>query len=150
MQKNIPDCHVDAEVARPLSAGKGILTSMQSRGELREYVVIALGTNGTSNYAKLMTEIIEALDPGHRLIFVTPFDGRSNDNSKLTNATAEWLRDLPGQYSFVTIADWNSIISSQTDLLAKDKVHMGGQSSMTLYSNTVADAISTASGRSVK
>jgi hypothetical protein len=126
------------------------MLNLQNRGELREYVVIALGTNGTSNYAKLLTDIIEALNPGHRLIFVTPFDGRANDNSKLTNNTANWMRELPSQYAFVTIADWNALISSQTELLAKDKVHMGGQSSMTLYSNCVAEAIGIASGKPAK
>ncbi|MCL2664252.1 MAG: acyltransferase [Defluviitaleaceae bacterium] len=150
MQKNIPDCYVDALVSRPVSAGKGIMTDLQNRGELREYVVIALGTNGTNNYAKLFTEIIDALNPGHKLIFVTPFDGRANDNAKIINNTAAWMRDLPDQYDFVTIADWNALISTQADILAKDKVHMGGQTSMTLYSNCVAEAIERASGGPLK
>jgi len=150
MQKNIPDCYVDALVSRPVSAGVGLLTGLQGRGDLREYVVIALGTNGTSNYEKLFTQIIDALDPGHRLIFVTPFDGRSNDNAALTNATTEWMRGLPDQYSFVTIADWNALIRPQMELLAGDRVHMGGQSSMTLYSNMVAEAINAASQKQTK
>ena len=150
MQRIIPDCYVDAEVSRPVSAGKGIMTGLQNRGELREYVVIALGTNGTGSYASLLTDIIDALNPGHRLIFVTPFDGRANDNSKLTESTANWMRELPGRYDFITIADWNSLIGSQTELLANDKVHMGGQSSMTLYANCVAEAIAVAAGRPTK
>jgi hypothetical protein len=150
MQKNISDCYVDALVARPVSKGLGILTDLQNRGELREYVVIALGTNGTNSYAKLFTEIIEALNPGHRLIFVTPFDGRSNDNSKILAQTANWMRELPSQYGFITVADWNDLISTQVNLLAKDKVHMGGQASMTLYANMIAEAIKAASQKPAK
>ena len=150
MVNTIPDIYVDAVVARPLKAGVDIVKNMQSRGELGEIVVIALGTNGTNSYASLMTQIIDTLDSGHRLIFVTPFDGRSNDNAKITNATAEWLRDLPSQYDFITIADWNSIAASNANTLAGDRVHMGGQTSMTLYANMVADAINTASQRPAK
>jgi peptidoglycan/LPS O-acetylase OafA/YrhL len=150
MQSIIPDCYVDAEVSRPVSAGLKILTALQNRGELREYVVIALGTNGTNSYAKLLTEIIEALNPGHRLIFVTPFDGRSNDNSKILSKTADWMRQLPAQYDFITVADWNALIGTQVEVLAKDKVHMGGKTSMALYAGCVAEAIEAASQKPAK
>jgi peptidoglycan/LPS O-acetylase OafA/YrhL len=145
MINTIPDCYVDAVVSRPVKAGVGIMTDLQNNGELREHVVIALGTNGTNSYAKLLTEIIDALNPGHRLIFVTPFDGRSNENAIVTNSTAEWMRELPGQYNFITVADWNALISTQVNLLAGDKVHMGGQTSMKLYADMVAEAVYRAS-----
>jgi peptidoglycan/LPS O-acetylase OafA/YrhL len=148
--KTIPDCYVDSVVARPVSAGLNILTNMQNSGELKEYVVIALGTNGTNNYAKLMTQIIDAIDPGHRVIFVTPFDGRSNENAKILNATAEWMRGLPDEYAFITIADWNALISPQVSLLAGDKVHMGGQTSMSLYADLIAEAVYAASLKPAK
>jgi len=146
----IPDCYIDAKVSRQINAGHDIMTDLQNKGELREYVVIALGTNGHNNYKNLLTQIIDDLEPGHKLIFVTPFDGRSNENSKLTSATAAWLRELPGQYDFIAIADWSNLISSQVSLLAGDKVHMGGQSSMTLYAECVVDALNAASGKPVK
>jgi len=104
---------VDSEVSRQVRAGADLVTSKQNRGELREYVVIALGTNGTNNYARYFTDIIEALNPGHRLIIVTPFDGRSNNNARAVANTAVWLRDLPGQYDYITIADWGAAISDQ-------------------------------------
>ena len=148
--KIIPDCYVDALVSRQINTGRDLMLNMQTRKELREYVVIALGTNGHYNYAALFTQIIESLDPGHRLIFVTPFDGRANENAKITAATAAWLRDLPDQYEFVTIADWNALIGSQTNLLAGDKVHMGGQTSMTLYAEMIVEAIEAAAQKPAK
>jgi len=146
----IPDCFVDAQVSRQINAGHDIMTDLQKKGELREYVVIALGTNGHNNYKNLLTQIIDDLEPGHKLTFVTPFDGRSNENSKLTSATAAWLRDLPGQYDYITIADWSDLISSQVSLLAGDKVHMGGQKSMTLYAECVVEALNNASQKAAK
>lgn len=150
LENAMNDVYVDSEVSRPVSAGIGILKDLQSRGKLREYVVIALGTNGTNSYEKLFTEIIDELEAGHRLIFVTPFDGRSNENSKATTATAEWMRTLPSQYDFITIADWADLISSQVDTLAGDKVHMGGKTSMALYAGCVADAVVAAAAKPAK
>jgi hypothetical protein len=126
------------------------MRAMQESGSLREYVVIALGTNGDDNYSTSFTRIINALEPGHRLIFVTPFDGRENNNSRWTNETAEWMRNLPYEYDFITVADWNSIISSQVELLAPDKVHLGYQSSMNLYADMISEAISVASQKPAK
>ncbi|GHV41874.1 hypothetical protein FACS189490_09640 [Clostridia bacterium] len=150
LTNTITDCHVDAKVSRSIDAGYEIMMDLQNSGKLREYVVIALGTNGTNSYSKLLTKFIDNLEPGHRLIFVTPFDGRSNENSIAVNKTSAWERDLPDQYEYVTIADWASLISSQTNLLAGDKVHMGGQPSMNLYAGCVADAIGAASDKPVK
>jgi hypothetical protein len=120
------------------------------KGELREYVVLALGTNGTSRYERYFTEMIDAIPSGHRIILVTPFDGRSNENSRILNNTAEWMRGLPATHNFITVADWNALISPQVNLLAGDRVHMGGQASKDLYAGMVADAIRTASQRPAK
>ena len=146
----ISGCYVDAEEFRTVNQGLSLMRNMQSRNALREYVVIALGTNGVTNYVALFTQIIEAVNPGHRLILVTPFDGRSNNNSILTNATAEWMRALPSEYEFVTIADWNSTASAQVEVLAGDKVHMGGLPSMELYSDVISAAIGVASQKPSK
>jgi len=120
------------------------MTSLIQSGQLGECLVIALGTNGAYNYESLLTRIIDDLPAGHRLIFVTPFDGRSNENSTILNNTAEWMRGLPNQYDFITIADWNALIRPQVELLAGDRVHMGGQTSMNLYAGLVADAVAAA------
>ena len=146
----IPDCYVDATTNRTVSEGLGIVRGMQNRGELREYVVIALATNGTDQYERLLTQIIDAIEPGHRVIFVTPYDGRTNNNARWVNETAEWIRGLPAQYEFITVADWNELIGTQSNLLAGDRVHMGGIESMRLYASMVAEAIAAASEKPVK
>jgi len=146
----IPNCVVDSAVSRPLRAGEGIISTMQSRGQLREYVVIALGTNGTNNYAALITNMIEIIEPGHRIIFVAPYDGNTNNNARAVENTVVWMRDLPSQYSYVTIADWNALISTQRELLAGDRVHMGGNDSRALYADLIVEAIGVASRKPAK
>jgi hypothetical protein len=146
----IPGCYIDARESRQVSAGFDIFMDMQNRGELHEYVVIALGTNGTNSYERLLTQFIEDLNPGHRLIFVTPFDGRSNDNARITREKAVWMRDLPNQYDFITIADWAALIEPRSELLANDRVHMGGQASMRLFADCIAEAIITSSMKPTK
>jgi hypothetical protein len=152
IQDNIPDCDIDAVVGRQVVDGADVLTNIQNRGELREYVVIALGTNGTNSYKQLFTEIIDVLNPGHRLIFVTPFDGRADNNAKLTSEIAVWLRELPMTYDFITVADWSSIISPQVDLLAADKVHMKTEkgAASNLYAEALAAAIAIAAQKPAK
>ena len=145
MINNIPYCYVNAEVNRTIRQGLNLLREIQNRNELREYVIIALGTNGTQNYADLLTQIIDSVNQGHRLILVTPFDGRTNNNSILTNATTEWMRELPSQYDFITIADWNRTANANVGLLAGDRVHMGGAPSMELYTQVITAAIEKAS-----
>jgi hypothetical protein len=142
--KYIPNCYVDAKVSRTIKTGYDLMMELQENGELREYVVIALGTNGHYNYAALFTQIIDDLEEGHKLILVTPYDGRTNENSKIVNKTAEWMRKLSEEYEYITIADWNTLVGTQSEVLAGDKVHMKGQISMVLYTNCIINAINTA------
>ncbi|MCL2707721.1 MAG: acyltransferase family protein [Defluviitaleaceae bacterium] len=146
----IEGSYVDAAVSRHINEGHNIMVEMQEKGTLGEYVVIALGTNGNSRYESLMTQIIESLAPGRKMIFVTPFDGRNNNNANWVSKTAEWIRGLPAIYDFVTVADWNALIAGQVNLLAGDKVHMGGRSSMNLYAECLAEAINEASSGPAK
>jgi hypothetical protein len=141
----IPDCYIDAKGSRQLNVGYDLFTELQDAGELREYVVIALGTNTNSSYDTFLTKIIEEMDPGHRLIFVTPFDGRYAGTSSLSSKTTVFMREMADRYDFITIADWNALIRNQAHLLSADKVHMAGQESKTLFANCIAEAIAVAS-----
>ena len=112
--------------------------------------ICELGTNGHNNYERLYAQIIGGLEPGHRLILVTPYDGRPNANGSVVTKTAEYIRSLDGIYPFITIADWAAIIGEQPGLLAGDRVHLGGQEAMSLYTDCVAEALAEASTGSVK
>ena len=147
---NIPYCYVDAQGSRNLTDGYDILMQWQAADRLREYVVVALGTNGDENHAQKIEQIIADIQPGTRLIFVTPYDGRWGPGWG-SYKTTQYLRALSGKYSFVTVADWAAIIEAQTYLLGGDKVHIGGNSTLiALYVNCIINAINAASQKPAK
>ena len=130
---------VDAEVSRTLNEGSKLISEYDARGELGEYIVLALFTNPLPNFIELAYNTLDAIPPGHRVIVVTPF------GKAYMEPTADFIRTLPSKYDFVTVADWNTAIRDNRDLLAADGLHMKGSDSMQLYANLIAKAIEQAS-----
>lgn len=143
----IPYSHIDATVSRQIAAGGALMYEMQQNGQLSEYVVIALGTNFNRNYPAQLAAIAQSLNPGHRLIFVTPFSGRPGSSSP---QVAEFIRGLEEQYDFVTVADWHAAISEAPHLLSGDRIHMGGAESRQLFASVIKEAVERASERPAK
>ena len=142
--ESIPNCEVDADGSRNMSAGYDILMDWQTAGTLREYVVVALGTNKCDDVFEKIEMIIQNLAPGHRIIFVTPFDGRATPEWA-SYETMEYIRKLPPQHDFVTVADWAAVIKPREELLGTDQVHIGGNSeAIQMYVNCVIEAINEA------
>jgi len=141
--QNIPNCAVDALSSRPLSAGYEIMMEMQEMGTLREVVVFALGTNTINEFAEYIQKIIDDIGPGHKLVFVTPFDGRTPTGRAYQTAVAE--REITAPYDFVTLADWHAAISENAHLLGSDKCHLGAPASRQMYVGIITEAVRTAS-----
>jgi len=137
---SIPNCAVDALSSRSIAQGYGIMMEMQQKGTLREVVVIALGTNGVDDFADYVQKIIDDIAPGHRLVFVVPFDGRTPDYGRAYR-TAVLEREIAPRYAFVTLADWRAAIDTRTHLLASDTVHLGGNDSRQIYVACIAEAV---------
>ena len=144
IQQTLGSVVVDAEVSRNMGAGAGIINDYVARGELGEYVVIALFTNVQYNTEPATNDTIAAIPPGHRVIAVTPF------GKPYMEDCARMVRDLPKWYDFVTVADWNAAIRDHTDLLAADGLHMKGDDSRQIYANLLAQAIEQASKKPAK
>ena len=140
----LPNSTVNASIGRSVKDGLALLIEMQELNELGEYIVVAFGTNGTKHYESLFTKMIEAVNPGQKLILVTPFDGRDNANAQETKEITAWMRTLPEIYDFITIADWSETIGSQVKLLAVDKVHLRGQDAANLYADCIMAALENA------
>ena len=147
----IENCYVDADGSRQMSEGYNIIMKLQNEGNLREYVVVALGNNGEFDQAReMINRLIADIDPSHRLIFVTPYDGRASA-TWWSSQTREYMYTLPDKHAFVTIADWYSVILPQASLLGSDKVHIGGNSTtIGLYVDCIIDAMNTASQKPAK
>ena len=71
-------------------------------------------------------KIIHDLEPGHKLILMTPYNAQADadwNSSKL----AVLERRLPAKYKFITIADWGKIAAQHPEVFKGiDGVHFGG------------------------
>ncbi|WP_300267057.1 acyltransferase family protein [Microbacterium sp.] len=119
LYERFPGITVDAEVSRSIWTGPGILEQLAANGDLRENVVVALGTNGPVDQGVLeeMTRIVGA---ERHLILVNayaPRDWIPGVNADL-NAFAE-------RHPNVWVADWSGAIEPHLDLLAGDDIHPG-------------------------
>ncbi|MCL2110838.1 MAG: acyltransferase [Clostridiales bacterium] len=144
LHETIGSIIVDAEVSRNMNAGAGLVTEYDERGELGEYVVLALFTNPINNMESATNNAMAAIPEGHRVIVVTPY------GKAYMEETAEMVRRLPLWYDYVTVADWNAAIRDNRNLLASDNIHMGGRDSRQLYANLIAQAIEQAGMKPAK
>jgi peptidoglycan/LPS O-acetylase OafA/YrhL len=144
VQETLGSVYVDAKESRNMGAGPDLIRQYARTGQLGEYVVIALATNVQNFTVDKTYESIEALPSGHRLIFVTPY------GYDYMEETANFLRALPDQYEYVTIADWNTAVRGNTDQLAPDGLHMNSRDSKQIYANCIAQAIAQAEKKPAK
>ena len=107
LQEAIPGVQLDAAVSRNLESGLEIYQTDINNKVLLQNVVLALGTNTVPNYKKALNKIVDQLPKGHRLILVTPYDGRvaGDPNSDLMK-TRQYQLDLAKKYDYVYVADW--------------------------------------------
>ena len=135
---------VDAEVSRSILAAEGLFNDYTAKGQLTNYIVLALFTNTHYYTADETLRVLELVPPGRRVIVVTPY------GLDYMEPMSEWLRALPSQYPYVTVADWNLAIRDHTELLAPDGMHMSGIDSKQLYANIIAQAIAQANKKPAK
>jgi hypothetical protein len=147
---SIPDCYVDSEGSRQMHQGHQLIIALQNNASLREYVVVSLGTNQNANSIASIDRIIQDIQAGHRLIFVTPYNGSMNETWN-TYKIMQYIRTLPSRHPFVTVADWAALIEQQPLLLGSDKIHIGGNPvAINLYTNCIIEAINTAMTKPAK
>ena len=143
--EHIPDSTVDAQINRTMTLGYNIVMEQQETDQLREYVVIALGTNPIADYQEETMKIVEGLDKGHRLIFVTPYSNGS-DTQELSFQQVLFDRELAQQYDFITVADWNAVASVHPEAFAgTDGTHFTGvQAGNELFTDCILQALAEA------
>ncbi|MFI8632521.1 acyltransferase family protein [Microbacterium sp. NPDC077663] len=130
----MPGAEIDAKVSRSMGAGVAVVDRLAAQGQLRDYVVVGLGTNGPvdpDDLARLKKDV----GPNRTLVLVTahaPRDWIPGVNEELESFTAH----TPG----VAIADWSGAIAGHEDLLAGDGIHPGARGGQR-YADTVAEAI---------
>jgi peptidoglycan/LPS O-acetylase OafA/YrhL len=130
----LPGIDVDAAVSRSTWAGPGLVEALAERDALRDYVVVALGTNGPVDRSSL-DHMVEAAGPHRHVVFVNasaPRDWIAGVNRELA--------DFAKTHPTVSIADWASAIDGKEGLLASDRIHPGKRAGR-LFADTVAETI---------
>ena len=158
LKQVLPDIQLDALVSRNLDSGLKVYGTDIANRVLLKNVVIALGTNSSNNYQELLDKFVQELPKGHRLIFVTPYDGReANDSNSVTVQTRQYELELAKKYDYVYIADWYQVAIDNPAIWAgTDNVHFGLESDGSidvggnLYANVVKEAVDQANQGPVK
>ena len=158
LKQVLPDIQLDALVSRNLDSGLKVYETDIANRVLLKNVVIALGTNSSNNYQELLDKFVQELPKGHRLIFVTPYDGReANDSNSVTVQTRKYELELAKKYDYVYIADWYKVaIDNPAIWVGTDSVHFGLESDGSinvggnLYANVVKEAVDQANQGPVK
>lgn len=158
LKQVLPDIQMDALVSRNLDSGLKVYETDIANRVLLKNVVIALGTNSSNNYQELLDKFVQELPKGHRLIFVTPYDGReANDSNSVTVQTRQYELELAKKYDYVYIADWYQVAIDNPAIWAgTDNVHFGLESDGSidvggnLYANVVKEAVDQANQGPVK
>lgn len=119
LYEQFPGIVVDAEVSRSIWAGPDILNGLASRGELRENVVVALGTNGPVDW-DVLEQMSQVVGRDRNLILVNAYAPR--DWIPEVNADLAAFAD---SHRAVWVADWSGSIAPHKELLAGDDIHPG-------------------------
>ncbi|WP_100814416.1 acyltransferase family protein [Microbacterium lacus] len=134
LMERLPGIQIDASVSRSLNAGVGIAEAQAAAGQLRPYVVIALGTNGPIS-AEALARLEQAIGPDRHLVLVNAFAPRD----WIAGVNAE-LATFDAAQANVVVADWAGAAAAHQDLLAGDRIHPGPTGGR-LFAETVATAV---------
>lgn len=134
LQERLPGIRIDASVSRQMWEAPGLVTRLRDRGELRDVVVLALGTNGGFD-AAILDEVRELLGPGRQLILVNAQAPRG----WITGVNRQLSR-FAQEYRDVELSNWYSAIQPELDVLAPDQVHFGGAGAR-IWTSALQDAL---------
>ena len=134
LQARWPGIAIDAVVSRQMRQAPDILRAMSDSGALRPYVILHLGTNGPIDPTTL-DELRAIIGSERQLILVSAQAPRG-----WIPGVNEHLFAFAANYRDVVIADWQSAITPQLNLLARDQVHPGSAGGL-VYTSAVESAL---------
>jgi hypothetical protein len=137
IEKAIGDATIDGKVNRTMSTGLSMLKEWDSSGIIADdsIIVVCLAHNITNTTVSDAEQIVEMIRPGQSLIMMT---GHGNSNMASIN---EYIRSLPNNYSYITLADWDLTIAQSPRLLSDDGIHIGGRQGNELYADLILRAL---------
>lgn len=149
IKSSLPDAQIDGTVSRNLTEISKLITLYKQNNTLKETVVVALGTNTADNYQELLEQLVNEFPKGHRLIFVTPYDGNFTPSNSIAYQTGKYERELAEKHDYISIADWYQVAKDNPAIwINTDLVHFNLETNgAELFAETIKNAIdSTANG----
>ncbi|MCL2494784.1 MAG: acyltransferase [Oscillospiraceae bacterium] len=140
LRETIPNSVIDTQISRTMRMGRALLLEWREDGSLREYVVIALGSNGYGDWRAQIDFMLEELPEGRRVVFVTPYLGIP-DPETFDVEIAAYYRELALELPYVTVADWAQAAAERPELLAADGTHIRGNTGAQLFADVVLKGI---------
>ncbi|BDZ43201.1 hypothetical protein GCM10025865_25000 [Paraoerskovia sediminicola] len=107
---------IDARVSRQMKDLPDLAASLKGKGQLRDYVVVALATNSTLSTG-VVERAVSALGDRH-VVLVNGYGDRSwiGPGNKVLAAVAK-------KHGNVVVADWRSVAAENRHLLGPDGIH---------------------------
>lgn len=137
LQDSMPGVRVDAAESRSIQVAHDIVAQYEATGELGEFVVVSLATNGSIKDYQIQS-ILDTIGPDRTLVLVTGFGpARANWIPEANEAIFAMAEQYPDR---IRVADWHAAIEDHTDLLAGDVTHPGREGA-DLFAATVRHAL---------
>ncbi|MFJ8415521.1 acyltransferase family protein [Bacillus paramycoides] len=118
LKNAFPDIRIDAQIGRQLSKAIPVVEQLKNEGNLGNYVIIGLGTNGAFTTEQLVS-LINLIGNERKIIFINtrvprPWESIVNERLKVTTS----------KYPNITLVDWYAASAGKRDYFAPDGVHL--------------------------
>lgn len=152
VQAALPEAQIDGTVSRHLTEIAGLVSLYKQNNTLKQTVVVALGTNTNDNYQELLDQLVKDFPKGHRLIFVTPYDGNFTPSTSLAYQTGQYEKELADKYDYITIADWYQVARDTPEIwINTDLVHFNLETDgANIFASTIKKAVDDATSGPIK
>ena len=135
LYEQFPGIVVDATVSRSMYVAPELVQSYLDSGQLREVVLLALGTNGPIDLETL--EHVRSIVGQDRMLVLVNVQAPRD----WTDGVNQTLAAFAGRYRNVELANWQAAIAPSVGELADDQIHPGGPITGGIYCDAVRDAL---------
>ncbi len=135
LYEQFPGIVVDATVSRSMYAAPELVQAYLSADQLRDVVLLALGTNGPIDWETL--EVVRSIVGTDRMLVLVNVQAPRD----WTAGVNQTLEAFAGRYRNVELANWQAAIAPSVGELAEDQIHPGGPITGGIYCDAVRDAL---------
>ncbi|QUG87188.1 acyltransferase family protein [Bacillus nitratireducens] len=134
LKNAFPDIRIDAQIGRQLSKAIPVVEQLKNEGNLGNYVIIGLGTNGAFTTEQLAS-LIKVIGDERKIILINTRVPRPWES--LVN---EKLKEAASAYKNVVLVDWYAASAGNQAYFEQDGVHLT-KAGAEAYAALVAKAV---------